>query len=149
MKSKSAHDVPSDKAHIRQPSISLQSQLRSSTFRRTSVSQTPSSPPPNDVKSPVLPILSAEGESINEIYRKQTLRLDELERENKRLAKETRDVKSRLEKAEEELEDLRESSAELAELRMRAAKVDAQTEEIDRLVCSSMNFDLNFQRLVC
>lgn len=140
------HDAPSDKAHVRQPSLSLQSQLRSSTFRRTSVSQTPSSPPPNEIKSPVLPILSAEGESINDIYRKQTLRLDELERENKRLVKEARDVKLRLEKAEEELEDLRESSAELAELRMRAAKVDAQKEEIDRLVCSSINLDTNFQK---
>lgn len=54
--------------------------------------------------------------------------------------KEARDVRLQWEKAEEELEDLRESSAELAELRMRAVKVDAQTEEIDRLVCSSMNF---------
>lgn len=140
MESKILNNDPSDKAHIRQPSLSLQSQLRSSTFRRTSVSQAQLSPPPHEIKSPVLPILSAEGESINEIYRKQTLRLDELERENKRLAKEARDVKLRLEKAEEELEDLRESSAELAELRMRAAKVDAQSEEIDRLVCSSMEF---------
>lgn len=93
------------------------------------------------MKSPVLPILSAEGESINDIYRKQTLRLDELERENKRLAKEARDIKLRLEKAEEELEDLRESSAELTELRIRASKVDAQTEEIDRLVRSPSNSD--------
>ena len=137
--SRTIHDAPSDKAHVRQPSLSVQSQLRSSNFRRTSVSQTPSSPPPHDIKSPILPILSAEGESINDIYRKQTLRLDELEKENKRLAKEARDVKLRLEKAEEELEDLRESSAELGELRMRATKVDAQTEEIDRLVRSSIS----------
>ena len=145
MEPKLLHHASSDKAHIRQPSLSLQSQLRSSTFRRTSVSQAPSSPPPNEIKSPVLPILSAEGDSINEIYRKQTLRLEELERENKRLAKEARDVKLRLEKADEELEDLRESNAELAELRMRAAKVDAQTEEIDRLVCSSMHYDTNLR----
>lgn len=133
----------SEKAHVRQPSLSVQSQLRSSTFRRTSVSQAPLSPPLSEIKSPVLPILSAEGESINDIYRKQTLRLDELERENKRLAKEARDLKLRLEKAEEELEDLRESNAELVELRMRAAKVDAQTEEIDRLVCSCPKSDAN------
>lgn len=139
MESQTLHNPPSDKPHIRQPSLSLQSQLRSSTFRRTSVSQAPLSPPPNEIKSPALPILSPEGESINEIYRKQTLRLDELEKENKRLAKEARDLKLRWEKSEEELEDLRESNAELAELRMRAAKVDAQTEEIDRLVCSSMD----------
>lgn len=144
MESKIVHDAASDEAHVRQPSLSLQSQLRSSNFRRTSVSQTPSSPPPNDIKSPVLPVLSAEGESINDIYRKQTLRLDELERENKRLAKEARDVKLRLETAEEELEDLRESSVELTELRMRATKVDAQTEEIDRLVHSSINLGPNF-----
>ncbi len=138
IESQAVDDPPSDKAHNRQSSISLQSQMRSSTFRRTSVSQAPLSPPPNEIKSPILPVLSPEGESINEIYRKQTLRLDELEKENKRLAKEARDIRLRWEKAEEELEDLRESSSDLAKLRERAAKVDAQADEIDRLVWSSM-----------
>lgn len=128
------HTAPSEKTHNRQPSLSLQSQLRSSTFRRTSVSQTPLSPPPYEIKSPTLPVLSPEGESINDIYRKQTLRLDELEKENKRLVKEVRDVRLRWEKAEQELEDLRESNGEFAELKMRATKVDAQNEELIRLV---------------
>jgi hypothetical protein len=138
VESQAMDDPPSDKSNNRQPSMSLQSQLRSSTFRRTSVSQAPLSPPPNEIKSPILPVLSPEGESINEIYRKQTLRLDELEKENKRLAKEARDIRLRWEKAEEELEDLRDSSSDLAKLRERAAKVDAQADEIDRLVWSSM-----------
>ena len=132
--------APSERIRNRQPSLSLQSQLRSSNFRRTSVSQAPVSPAPADIKSLNLPVLTPEGDSINEIYRKQTSRLDELEKENKRLAKEVKDVRLRWEKAEEELEDLRESSAELADLRMRAAKVDAQTEEIERLVRSFAGF---------
>jgi DNA repair ATPase RecN len=127
------HTTPSEKAHDRQSSLSLQSQLRSSTFRRTSVSQAPLSPL-SEIKSPILPVLSPEGDSVNEIYRKQTLRLDELENENKRLAKEARDARLRWEKAEQELEDLHESNGEFAELRMRATKLDAQSEELIRLV---------------
>lgn len=140
--SQESHNPPPGKAHNRQPSLSLQSQLRSSNFRRTSITQAPLSSAPNETKSPNLPLLSPEGDSINEIYRKQTVRLDELEKENKRLAKEVRDVRLRFEKAEEELEDLRESNAELAELRIRAAKVHAQIEEIDRLVHSPKDYTL-------
>lgn len=120
--------------HNRQPSLSVESKLRSSSFRRTSVSQAPLSPPLNGNKSPILPILTTDGESVNEIYRKQTAKLDELEKENRRLAKEIRDVELRWQKTEEELEDLRESSSEVAELKSRAGKADSKAEENEKLV---------------
>lgn len=125
--------TPSKQSHNRQPSLSLQSKIRSSSFRRTSISQAPLSPPSNGSRSPILPVLSPEGESVNEIYRKQTSRLDELEKENRRLANEVRDAEVRWKKAEEELEDLRESSSEVAELKSRAGKADATVEENEKL----------------
>ena len=118
--------------HNRQPSLSLQSKLRSSSFRRTSISQGPLSP--NGTKSPELPVLSPDGDSVNSIYRKQAARLDELEKENRRLAKDLQDAEKRWRHAEEELEDLREGSGEVAELKSRAQKADSQMEEYQKLV---------------
>ena len=71
--------------HNRQHSLSLQSRMRSSSFRRTSLSQGPLSPSADGAKSPELGAMSPDAESLN-IYRKQAARLDELEKENKRLA---------------------------------------------------------------
>ena len=129
-------------AHHRQPSLSLQSKMRSSSFRRTSMSQNPSSPSKNGAKSPILPMLSPDGDSVTEIYRKQAARLDELERENKRLAKEAQDSEGRWRKTEEALEELREARGEFAELKARAGKVDAKNEEIEKLVCEPISFIL-------
>lgn len=84
----------------RQPSISVQSKMRSSSFRQTSVAGGPLSP---DIG------YSPEGGSAPDIYRKQASRIEELERENKRLTKEATDGEKRWKKAEEELEDLREA----------------------------------------
>lgn len=121
--------------HQRQPSLSLQSKMRSSSFRRTSISQSPLSPSMNGAKSPTLPALSPDGDSVTEIYRKQAARLDELERENKRLANEARESEGRWKKTEAELEELREASGEVAELKARAEKADAKSDEIEKLVC--------------
>ena len=44
-----------------------------------------------------------------EIYKKQVARIEELEKENERLTKDTTDSEKRWKKAEGELEDLRES----------------------------------------
>ena len=118
--------------HHHQPSLSLQSKLRSSSFRRSSVSQGPLSP--NGTKSPELPVLSPDGDSVNSIYRKQAARLDELEKENRRLAKDTQEAEKRCRHTEEELEELREASGEVAELKSRAQKADAQIEEFNKLV---------------
>ncbi len=121
-------------AHNRHPSLSLQSKMRSSSFRRTSISQNPLSPSANGAKSPILPALSPDGDSITEIYRKQAARLDEFERENKRLTKDVHEVEGRWKKNEEELEEFREASGELAELKVRADKANAKNEEIEKLV---------------
>ncbi|KAG9234874.1 hypothetical protein BJ875DRAFT_400279 [Amylocarpus encephaloides] len=87
------------KSHGRQPSISLQSKMRSSSFRQGSTS------------SPLSPsyAFSPEGETAPDIYRKQQMKIDELEKENKRLAKEAGEGEKRWKKAEEELEQLREA----------------------------------------
>lgn len=126
--------MPTRQTHNRQPSLSLQSQLRSSSFRRTSVSQAQTSPPLGGGKSPTLPILSPDGDTVNEIYRKQTARIDELERENRRLSKDAKEAEARLKKTEEELEELRESSSEVAELKLKAEGADAKAQEIEKLV---------------
>ena len=127
-------EITAKPAPNRQPSLSLQSRMRSSSFRRTSISQGPLSPSANSVKSPILPLLSPDADSVTEIYRKQAGRLDELERENKRLAKDLSETEGRWRTTEEELEELREASGEVAELKARAEKVDAKNEEIEKLV---------------
>ena len=127
-------ETPSRPSHGRQPSLSLQSRMRSSSFRRTSIPQTPLSPTTNGSKPPSLPALSPDGDAVTEIYRKQAFRLDELEKENKKLSKEVEIAKTRWRKTEEELEELRENSGRLAELKLRAEKANARAEEVNRLV---------------
>lgn len=56
--------------------------------------------------------LSPEIETAPDIYRKHVARIDELERENRRLAKESGDAEKRWKKAEDELADLREAETE-------------------------------------
>ncbi|CZT44269.1 related to USO1-intracellular protein transport protein [Rhynchosporium secalis] len=82
----------------RQPSLSLQSKMRSSSFRQSTGG--PLSPGYG---------FSPEGDTAPDIHRKQAARIEELERENKRLAKEVIDGERRWKKAEEELEDIREA----------------------------------------
>lgn len=135
-----SNQMPTRQMHNRQPSLSLQSQLRSTSFRRTSVSQAQTSPPLNGGKSPTLPILSPDGDTVNEIYRKQTTRIDELERENRRLAKDAKEGEVRLKKTEEELEELRESSGKVAELKLKARGADAKSQEVEKLVHLSSLF---------
>lgn len=127
-------ETPSKQRHGRQPSLSLQSKMRSSSFRRTSMSQTPISPGANGSKSPEIPLLSPDGDSVNSIYRKQAARLDDSEKENKRLAKEATDVEKKWRQTEEELEELREASGEVAELKSRLQRAEAQAEELNKVV---------------
>ena len=118
--------------HKRQPSLSIQSRIRSSSFRRNSVSQGPTSP--NGARSPELSALTPDGDSINSIYRKKAARLDELEKENRRLAKESQEVEKRWRQTEEELEELREASGEVAELKSKVQQAEARTKEYNKLV---------------
>ncbi len=120
--------------HGRQPSISIQSKLRSESFRRGSSSQDPASPI-GALKSPTFSPTSLAGEGAHEIFQKQAQRIEELERENKRLATESQEAVARRRKVEDELEELREASAEVAELRCRASEGDQRREELEKLVC--------------
>ncbi|ERF75498.1 hypothetical protein EPUS_08312 [Endocarpon pusillum Z07020] len=106
--------------HERQPSLSIQSKMRSDSFRRTSAAG-PLSPGPT---SGSLPALAPDGETMNDIYRKQAVRLEELERDNKRLEKEAKDGEARWRRSEEELEELREASGEASALKTQAKKAE-------------------------
>ncbi|KAI1372938.1 hypothetical protein F4677DRAFT_448970 [Hypoxylon crocopeplum] len=103
-------------------SLPQQSKLRSSSFRQGTVSPTG------------FP-LSPEGETAPEIYRKQVARIDDLEKENKRLAKEASDSEKRWQKAEEELADLREadrdgSNSQVEKLKSEIAALQRQNSQL-------------------
>ncbi|GAQ07378.1 hypothetical protein ALT_4699 [Aspergillus lentulus] len=123
--------------HTRQPSLSIQSKMRSSSFRKGSVSQgSASTSPSNALKSPSvpsLPPLTGNGDSVHEVYRKQSMRIEELEKENKRLEKQLEESTSRWRKTEEQLEDLREASVDAAELKDKLEKAELKAAEIDEL----------------
>ena len=124
--------------HGRQPSLSIQSKMRSSSFRKTSVSQGSVSPSPSStLKSPAqsLPPLTGDGDSVHEVFRKQSTKIEELEKENKRLEKDLSDATTRWRKTEEQVEDLREASVDGAELREQLKKAEEQVASIESLVC--------------
>ncbi|KAK3360015.1 hypothetical protein B0T25DRAFT_515418 [Lasiosphaeria hispida] len=95
-----------DSPAIATASLAQQSKARSTSFRQAS--------------GPLSPglggggggVFSPDGETAPDIYRKHVGRIEELERENKRLAKEAADVEKRWQKAEGELADLREGEGE-------------------------------------
>ena len=120
--------------HGRQPSLSLESRMRSASFRRASLTKSPLSPPASGPKSPSLPALNADEESMTEIYRKQAARVDELEKENRRLTKEAREGEGRWRALEAELEELQESRSGDADLRHKADRVATLEEELNQLV---------------
>lgn len=123
--------------HGRQPSLSIQSKMRSSSFRKSSVSQGSVSPSPAAaLKSPSLPPLTADGDSVQEVYRKQSTRIEELEKDNKRLEKELEEGTGRWKKTEDQLEDLREASVDIAELKDKLEKAEQKAADIDALVSS-------------
>lgn len=86
------------------------------------------------VKSPPLPPLTPDNQQIHEVFRKQAARVEELEKDNKRLEKDLEDANSRRQKSEEQLEDLREASVEVIELKDRLDKAEQQVAEIEKLV---------------
>lgn len=110
-------------SHGRQPSISVQSKMRSSSFRAASGG--PLSPGYG---------FSPDGDTAPDIYRKQAIRIEELEKENKRLTKEASDGERRYKKAEEELEDLREADEDSG--MGKDISSGASSEEVEKLVRS-------------
>ena len=115
--------------HQRQPSLSLQSKMRSSSFRASS----------GGPLSPNYPPFSPDGDTAPDIYRKQALKIEELEKENKRLAKETTDGERRWKKAEEELEELREAEDDTTSKKDIGSGSSEELEKLVRkLVCSPL-----------
>ncbi|KAM5352654.1 hypothetical protein ACJ41O_005376 [Fusarium nematophilum] len=74
------------------PSLAQQSKLRSTSFRAGSTPSGAASPGP----------FSPDGDTAPDIYRKHVARIEELEKENKRLAKDAVDSEKRWQKAENE-----------------------------------------------
>ncbi|KAI0152907.1 hypothetical protein GGR57DRAFT_162072 [Xylariaceae sp. FL1272] len=100
------------------PSLSQQSKLRSSSFRQGPL-------------SPTGGLLSPDGETAPDIYRKQVARIEDLEKENKRLAKEASDAEKRYKKAEEDLADLQEADRDGSENR-QVEKLKAEIAALQR-----------------
>jgi hypothetical protein len=109
--------APSSPTQTTGPSLAEQSKARSTSFRKASISSAPISPG----------VFSPEGETAPDIYRKHVAKIDELEKENKRLAKEATDAEKRWKKAEEELTDLREADGD-------AVKSAGAGSEVEKLV---------------
>ena len=95
---------------LAQPSLAQQSKARSTSFRQGSGSVV--IPGPLSPGAAASGPFSPEGETAPDIYRKHVVRIEELERENKRFQKEAADAEKRWQKAEEELADLREVEGE-------------------------------------
>jgi hypothetical protein len=127
-------ELPSRGAHARQPSLSVQSKMRSSSFRQSISQGAPAASLGASFKSPPLPPLSPDEQHVHEVFRKQAARIEELERENKRAERELEDANSRRLKSEEQLEDLREASVEVVQLKDRLDKAEKQVAEIEKLV---------------
>lgn len=123
---------PEPSSHARKTSISLQSRQRSESFRQAGGTRSP------PTGNPTLPPISAEDE-VQELYRKQHSRIEELEKENKALKEAQEGDRNRLTKLEEELEGLREGSADVAELRAGAKIAEERAKEIDGLVRCSLS----------
>lgn len=115
-------DLPSSKpSHGRKPSVAIESRQRSESFYRSGAAGTPTSP---GASTPGAGITS-------EVYREQAQRIEELEKENKRLASEVEENESRWKKGEEELEELREGRGDVA-LAVEKGK------EADKLVSTNL-----------
>lgn len=124
---KTEHGSPSET-----PSLAQQSKLRSTSFRAGTAG--PSSPGP----------FSPDGDTAPDIYRKQASRIEELERDNKKLSRESSDAEKRWRKAEDELSVLREAdgdasskspaSDEVEKLRSEIASLQRQNTQLQQQV---------------
>jgi hypothetical protein len=88
--------------HGRKPSVAVESRQRSASFYRGS-------------GTPTSPTVGAPGVGVSgDIYREQAQRIEELERDNKRLTVEVEAGQKKWKSNEEELEELRESRGDVA-----------------------------------
>ncbi|RMY70511.1 hypothetical protein D0863_05743, partial [Hortaea werneckii] len=93
-------------------SESKQSKQRSESFRQGS-------------SGPLSP-----GAEVQDLYKKQASRIEELEKESKSYKQQQEEGASRLAKAEEELEKLREDSSDVAELKTKSKEAETLKEEL-------------------
>jgi hypothetical protein len=105
-------------AHGRKPSVAIESRQRSESFYRSGAANMPTSPG----------AVTPGGGITSEVYREQAQKIEELEKENKRLAGEVEENQQRWKKGEEELEELREGRGDVA-LAVEKGK------EADKLAC--------------
>ncbi|KAK4242522.1 hypothetical protein C8A03DRAFT_40173 [Achaetomium macrosporum] len=118
------------------PSLAQQSKARSTSFRQGSVFLS-SAGPLSPGASASLGLFSPDGETAPDIYRKHVLRIEELEKENKALAREVEVAEKRWQKAEGELADLREQEGgaggddgEVGKLRTELAALQRQNTQL-------------------
>ncbi|KAK5170488.1 uncharacterized protein LTR77_005076 [Saxophila tyrrhenica] len=95
----------------RKMSISVQSKQRSESFRQGSGPMSP-------------------GLEVQDLYRKQAARIEELEKENKAFKEQQEEGAARLSKAEEELEGYREGNSDMAELKTQAKEAERLKTEL-------------------
>jgi hypothetical protein len=125
-------DEPSDltvpkPSHGRKPSVAVESRQRSESFFRSGATGGP---------------LSPGGGVTSEVYREQQQKIEELEKENKRLASEVEENQGRWKKGEEELEELREGRGD-------AALAVEKGKEADKLVCGHNIYGILTDVLIC
>ncbi|KAG8628166.1 hypothetical protein KVT40_004039 [Elsinoe batatas] len=116
-----AEDDAGKPVPTRNPSVTLQSRQRSESFRKGSASS-------GGHKSPSLPTVDSEAE-VQELYRKQAARIEDLEKQVETLSL----AETKLKKTEEELEQLREGSDDVAALKSKAAQSNEQAAELEKL----------------
>ncbi|KAH7325797.1 hypothetical protein B0I35DRAFT_457191 [Stachybotrys elegans] len=117
------------------PSLAAQSKMRSTSFRAGIASGSAIVPP-----GPFSP----EGDTAPDIYRKHVAKIEELEKENKRLAKESADAEKRWKKAEEELADLREADGDAS----AKTGVDGDAEKLKSEIASLQRQNAQLQQQV-
>ncbi|KAF2659811.1 hypothetical protein K491DRAFT_688914 [Lophiostoma macrostomum CBS 122681] len=111
-------------SHGRKPSVAVESRMRSASFYR------------GGEGGPTSPTAITPGGGVSgDIYREQAQRIEELERENRRLSGEVEEGERRWKKGEEELEELREGQGDVAlavERGKEAEKLKSEVESLKR-----------------
>ncbi|KAI7218228.1 hypothetical protein KC333_g3725 [Hortaea werneckii] len=108
----SGETAAKDEESSEKPSEPKQSKQRSESFRQGS-------------SGPLSP-----GAEVQDLYKKQASRIEELEKESKSYKQQQEEGASRLAKAEEELEKLREDSSDVAELKTKSKEAETLKEEL-------------------
>ncbi|KAI8943044.1 hypothetical protein NX059_001080 [Plenodomus lindquistii] len=108
-------------SHGRKPSVAIESRQRSESFYRSGAPVSPG------------PLSPGGGGVTSEVYREQAQKIEELEKENKRLASEVEENQNKWRKGEEELEELREAKGDVAVALEKAKEADKLKTEVESL----------------